>query len=238
MMSSFRALCLLIVIIQTSHAGDELDGRWQLSIEGRDRLEFGSELMAGGIELGWVTVLDFIIENKVFKLGSGKAELHPQITAYSRPEKVFSCHDVEGVFASRSGQSFSTPHLRYQSFPMVGKVESGLIHLTPFLDYPGNYYAVLYECTTGNPQGAWWMENSPRIARELGKRQNALVKVKGGDFSANVKEVKTIAPGPELSLPLVDGLEFSLTEEYGLRVMHYALKKLPVSGHVTHESDH
>ena len=228
MLSRFRALCLLIVTIQTAHAG-ALDGRWQLSIDGIDRLEFGSEFMAGGIELGWTTVLDFTIEDDVFMFGSGSAALKPGIGAYSRPEEMFSCHDVEGIFASRSGRSFSTPHLRYQSFPMQGRVENDMVHLNPRLDYPGNYYAVLYECTTSHPRGSWWMENSPLIARELGKRQNALVKVKGGDFSANVKEVKTIAPGPDLSLPLVDGLRFSVTREYGLRRMTYELKRLPAT---------
>jgi hypothetical protein len=229
MKGCFRALCLLIVTIQSAHAGD-VDGRWQLSIEGEDRLEFGSEMLAGGIRLSWVTVLDFTIENGLFVLGSGVANLHPAIESYSRPEKLFACHDVEGVFASRSGQSFHTPHLRYQSFPVVGRVENGSVQLNPRLDYPGNYYAVLYECTTTSAQGEWWIERSPRIARELGKRQNAQVKREHDTFSANIKEVKTIEPGPDLDLPLIDGLTFSISQDFGLRRMTYHLHRLDKSG--------
>ncbi len=219
-----RSLLLLILIIQPVHA--EFDGRWQLTILGRDRLEFGTEHLAGGLSLEWESVLAFSIENGLFKQGTGTARLLPDIVAVSRPDGMFACEQVSGTFANNNGQSFSTPHLRYKSFPLLGKVEKTMIRLNPHLDYPGNYYAVLYQCQTNNSLGSFWLEASPRIARELSKRQNALVNAKSGDYSAHVKEVKAIAPGPELEIPLVDGFQFSVTEEYGMRKLDYQLERI------------
>lgn len=224
MLLMIKPLILLILIIQSVHADN--DGRWQLTISGIDRLEFGTEHLAGGLQIQWLTTLEFTVSDDVFIHGTGTARLLPDITTYSRPDDLFDCTQVTGTFASNSGQSFSTPHLRYRSFPMLGKVSDNKIRLNPHIEYPGNYYAVLYECKTSNSQGSFWIDQSPRFARELSKRQNALVKQSGSIYSANIKEVKSIPPGPELVLPLVDGLSFSVTEEYGLRKLSYQLIRL------------
>lgn len=221
---TIRSLLLLILTIQPVHA--DPDGRWQLTIRGQDQLEFGTEFLAGGLKIKWLSILDFTIQQGVFVQGTGTARLLPEISPISRPEQMFECHQVSGTFANNNGQSFSTPHLRYRSFPMKGKLNEASVQLNPHLDYPGNYYAVLYECKTANSLGSFWLDNSPRIARELSKRQNALVEVKGSDYKANIKEVKNIAPGPELTIPLVDGLQFSVTQEYGLRKLEYRLERI------------
>lgn len=210
--------------MQSAYA--EVDGRWQLIISGTDQLEFGTEFLAGGLSIPWETVMEFNVKNSVFDKGTGTARLLPDITTYSRPEAMFDCQQEAGIFASNSGQSFSTPHLRYQAFPMLGEVKQGTVVLKPFLEYPGNYYAVLYECSTEDELGAIWLERSPRIARELGKRQNPQFKVDNDTYSVNIKEVKNIPPGPELSLPLVDGYEFKLTEDYGARKLNYRLIRI------------
>ena len=221
-----KSLFFLILTIQLAHA--DIDGSWKLTISGQDQLEFGTEHMAGGLTLKWMSVLEFSIKDGLFDHGTGTARLLPEIITTSRPPDMFDCDQVTGTFASNSGQSFSTPHLRYQSFPMLGKVIDDSIRLNPHLDYPGNYYAVLYECKTDNALGSFWLEQSPRIARELSKRQNALLKTNDLTYSANIKEVKTIAPGPEIKLPLIDGLNFSLSQEYGLRKLEYRLQKKTV----------
>ena len=220
----YKSLILLIVSIQTIDA--DQNGRWLLTISGVDRLEFGTEQLAGGLTVPWETRLEFTIKNGAFNQGTGNARLLSDIATFSRPKDMFDCQQVTGVFASNSGQSFSTPHLRYQAFPMLGKVIGDKIQLMPYLEYPGNYYAVLYQCSTRDSLGSFWLERSPRIARELSKRQNAEVKQVGSEFSAHIKEVKSIPPGPDLVLPLVDGLELSLTQEYGLRTIEYSLQRI------------
>ncbi len=206
------------------------DGRWLLQIEGSDQLEFGLENLAGGIRLRWRSELEFRIEEGRFVRGSGRAELLPEVAPVSRPEGYFDCAPSEGVFASRSGQSFDMPHLRYRSFPMRGQVEATdegwRVNLNPDLKYPGNYIAVIYRCRTEAEQGAVWLDASPRIARELGKRQNPEIERNDGVFSVKVKEVKTLPPGPMLQLPLQDGLEFVLDSEFGLRRVRYRLERL------------
>jgi hypothetical protein len=219
-----KSLFFLILSIQIVHA--DINGRWKLTISGEDYLEFGTENLAGGLVINWLSNLEFTIRHGLFVQGTGTARLLPGIVGTSRPEDMFDCAQVSGTFANNSGQSFSTPHLRYRSFPMLGKVVDDSIRLNPHLEYPGNYYAVLYECKTRNSLGSFWLEQSPRIARELSKRQNALVDVTEAVYSANIKEVKTIAPGPEMEMPLVDGLSFSVTQEYGLRKLEYRLKKI------------
>ena len=230
---SGRALLVLILIIMPLPlyaAENGSDGRWLLEIDGRDQLEFGMENLAGGIVVRWRTALEFRIENGRFLRGSGRAELMPDVEPVSRPEGVFTCALNEGVFVSRSGQTFDMPHLRYRSFPMRGRVEQGeagtRVILQPELKYPGNYLAVMYRCTTDHQQGALWLEASPRIARELGKRQNAQARVEDGRYRATVKEVKTLPPGPLLELPLQDKLELTLESEFGLRRLRYRLQRL------------
>ncbi len=226
-------LVLLILVMSTGPLLAQqlpVDGRWLLRIDGRDQLEFGLENLAGGIRLNWSSSLEFRIENGRFLRGSGRAELLPEMEPVSRPEGVFDCAPSAGVFASRSGQSFEIPHLRYRAFPMRGEVRNGeqgwRVRLQPDLKYPGNYVAVMYRCSTDHEQSEVWLEASPRIARELGKRQNAETRQDEGGFQVTVKEVKTLPPGPLLELPLQDGLEFTLDSEYGLRRLRYRLDRL------------
>ena len=224
MVRLLQLLILLIISIRPVYA--DTDGQWELTLSGEDRLEFGTERLAAGLNIRWQTVLHFSIENGQFKQGTGKAQLQPEITPYSRPDGMFECNLVNGIFASNRGQSFATPHLRYQAFPMLGKVVGERIQLNPYLEYPGNYFAILYECRTDNSLGEFWIERSPRVARELNKQQNAGVKVVDSVYIASIKEVKNIPPGPEIDLPLTDGLSFSVSQEYGLRRVTYHLQKL------------
>ena len=191
-----KSLVFLILIIQLAygHAQADPDGRWQLSINGVDKLEFGSQFLAGGMIVGWESILEFSIKDGRFEQGTATAHLTPDIQALSRPAQIFDCKQVTGTFASRTGSSFSTPHLRYQAFPLTGQVIGEKVELAPFLEYPGNYFAIMYQCQTEDSRGETWIERAPRVARELGRRQNAETSVKDGFYRAKVKEVKVIAP--------------------------------------------
>ena len=224
MQQIFGLLIILIVSIQTANAVE--DGRWVLTIIGFDNLEFGTEHLAGGLNIQWKTELEFNIKNSQFGQGTGRASLVGEITTFSRPEDMFDCKLEKGTFASRSGMNFSMPHLRYKAFPLTGKMVGETVHLNSFLEYPGNYYAVLYHCQTDNELGSFWIERSPRIARELSKRQNTATSFEEGIYHANIKEVKSISPGSQLELPLVDGLKFSVTQQFGLTRQDYALNRI------------
>ncbi|MCP4076336.1 MAG: hypothetical protein GY744_09145 [Gammaproteobacteria bacterium] len=221
MQSFFGLLILLIVSIPPVQAVE--NGRWKLTITGFDKIEFGTEKLAGGLNIHWQTELEFKIDDNRFIQGTGVARLLDDITTFSRPAEMFNCELVNGTFASRTGMSFSMPHLRYKAFPLAGKVMHDSVQLKPFLEYPGNYYAVLYQCETTNELGSFWVERSPRVARELSKRQNVMTKFEQGAYQANIKEVISISPGPQIEIPLIDGLSFSLSEQYGLRKLEYSL---------------
>lgn len=234
MIQFIKLLSILILVIHNAYAqsiqngntSNSINGRWQLTINGQDRIEFGTEQLAGGLNIAWQTWIEFTLENGLFVQGTGKAALKPDINTFSRPDDMFSCEQVTGTFVSSSGISFNTPHLRYQAFPVRGQMQGNSVVLNPYFEYPGNYYAVLYDCETDNTLGSFWLERSPRIARELGKRQNALLKTEDGVYSASVKEVKNIPPGPEMAFQLIDGNRFSLTQQSGLRTLHYSLEKI------------
>jgi hypothetical protein len=195
-------------------------------INGTDRLEFGSRFLAGGLDLEWQSILEFSVLDGRFELGTAKAQLMPNVEAFSNPPGMFDCSQVSGTFASRSGNSFSIPHLRYQGFPLTGRVIDGKVELTPFLEYPGNYYAIMYRCETADERGEVWADSAIRIARELGRRQNAEVETDNGRYRATIKEVKVIAPGPKLEIPLNDGFELALEQNYGARKLRYQLRRM------------
>jgi hypothetical protein len=219
-----KLLIFLIIIIHQAYANE--DGRWQLAISGQDQLEYGTQMLAGGLNIGWIIILEFSIKEGLFTQGSATARLLPGMSAFSRPPEMFECAQISGTFASRSGTSFSTPHLRYQAFPLSGKVTGDRVQLNPYLEYPGNYYAILYQCSTKNEMGDFWLERAPRVSRELGKRQNAHAKTEEGVFSVKIKELKSIPPGSKLEIPLIDGFKMSMEQETGARLVEYHLRRI------------
>ena len=68
-----KSLFFLILTIQLAHA--DIDGDWKLTIRGQDQLEFGTEHMAGGLTLKWMSVLEFSIKDGLFDHGTGTARL-------------------------------------------------------------------------------------------------------------------------------------------------------------------
>jgi hypothetical protein len=219
-----KLLIFLIIIIHQAYAIE--DGRWQLTISGQDQLEYGTQMLAGGLNIGWESILEFSIKQGRFEQGTSTARLLPNMSAFSRPPEMFECAQVAGTFASRSGVSFSTPHLRYRAFPLNGKVVGDRVELNPYLEYPGNYYAILYQCSTQNELGDFWLERAPRVSRELGKRQDAHSKTEQGAFSVSIKELKSIPPGSKLEIPLIDGFKISMQQDMGGRLIEYQLRRI------------
>lgn len=82
-------LILLIVSIPSAQAVE--NARWILTISGVDKLEFGTEKLAGGLHIEWQTMLEFSIQDGQFKMGTGKVEFVGDITGSSRPEDIFNC---------------------------------------------------------------------------------------------------------------------------------------------------
>lgn len=202
------------------------DGIWELLINGEDRLEFGTEFLAGGVQIHWRSNLRFEIRQGQFVRGSGTAELNSEVEPFSRPSGRFDCALQQGVFASKNGISFKMPHLRYRSFPVSGTVSGSTIELQPDFDYPGNYYAILYACETLDESGVFWLQSGERFARELGKRQSSITQVDQELFKVSVKEVKPIEPGETLSVPLQNGLQFDFSSEAEGRQLKYHLQKV------------
>lgn len=196
----------VIWLLGLSLAVADSDGRWRLTLDGSDRLAFGTRILAGGIIIGWQSVLEFQIRDGAFVQGSGRSRIVGDESPYSRPEGMFQCVQERGTFAAAGGKLSSTPHLRYRAFPVEGAVEAGdTVHLVPMMDFPGNYVAAIYRCETRNTLGDIWTARGDLVGRELGLRQNSSVELEAGVYSARVKEVRQISPDGELRLPLREG---------------------------------
>jgi len=221
-------ICVLLIFLPAfASIAQNIDGQWQLKITGKDQLEYGTQKLAGGLLMSWQTVIDFEIQQGQFLQGSGKTNLLPEILPFSRPDNMFQCKSIAGVYATRSGRSVEMPRLRYQGFPVAGEVVQNKVRLVPYIEYPGNHYAVMYQCETSDGLGEFWQDSAPRIATELSKRQNAISTFNGQVYSVKVKEVKNLPPGVELTIPLQSGWQIELNREYGARQVEYQLIKLP-----------
>lgn len=219
----------ILFIFSTNIKADSVDGQWEFVINGKDNLEFGTQFLAGGLTVSWTTTLLFTVKNGQFLLGTGKAQLHSNIEAFSRPEHTFTCDKIPGTYVSKNGLIFETPHLRYVSFPVSGqtqlkkKGEPIMMKLVHGMDYPGNYYGVLFECKTDKALGKNWLEQSPRVSKEKASRQSIDTKKENGFYIAKVKQVKSVAPGPELEIPLIDRWEMTLSDSFGESSLNYKL---------------
>lgn len=230
--SLIKLLCFFILgASYKAYSGElSLDGDWILEIKGKDQLEFGSQFLASGVIVEWQSDLIFSIKNGVLSSATGISVLKPEIKTYSRPENVFNCQIINGSYVSKSGQYYKTPHLRYERYPVTGNVIDNSraiskIRLIHGMDYPGNYYGVLFSCETEEEVGKIWLSQSPRVSKERGSRQSISVETSNNLFQAKVKQVKEIQPGSELVLPLIDGWEMSSSDAFGSTHVSYSLTK-------------
>jgi hypothetical protein len=74
-----RLLVFLIITIHQAYAIE--DGRWQLTITGQDQLEYGTQMLAGSLNIGWESILEFSIKQGRFEQGASTARLLPNMSA-------------------------------------------------------------------------------------------------------------------------------------------------------------
>lgn len=224
----FRLIICFLFLMGSSHA-DSIDGDWALSIKGKDNLEFGTQFLAGGLILNWTTTLLFSIKDGQFVLGTGLAELSSNITSFSRPENLIKCKTSSGTYVSQNGQIFKTPHLRYIRFPVSGQAQLKkmnspiMMKLVHGMEYPGNYYGVLFECKTKDGLGQAWLDQGPKVSKEKASRQSIETQIVNGFYIAKVKQVKAVAPGPELIIPMINHWQMTLSDSFGESTLQYQL---------------
>lgn len=227
---SFIVFIFALVVFQWGSAkADAIDGEWELRINGKDNLEFGTQFLAGGLTVKWTVSLLFRVKDGQYILGTGIAKLNSNVEPFSRPEKLFECDNIPGTYVSRNGQIFKTPHLRYLSFPVSGQVQlkkpnsPTMMKLVHGMEYPGNYYGVLFECKTKNDLGENWLVQSPRVSKEKASRQSIDTHEADGFYVAKIKQVKAVAPGPELMIPMIDQWQMTFSDSFGESSYHYQL---------------
>ncbi len=66
-----------------------------------------------------------------------------------------------------------------------------------------------YECETEDPRAGNWFAFAERGKQVLGKRQDAERRIEGDYRHARVREVATLPPEGSLTLPLIDGWQFT-----------------------------
>lgn len=226
-----KLLIVSLFLFVNSVSADVNDGNWELRISGKDNLEFGSEFLAGGLTVNWTTSIIFKIVDGHFFSGTGIANLDKSAVPYSRPEGIFTCNKISGTYVSKNGQIFETPHLRYVSFPVTGQVQlkqkesPHMIKLKHGMDYPGNYYGMLFECNTENDLGKIWLERSPRVSKEKASRQSIEINKIDKMYSAKIKQVKSVSPGAEIMIPLIDQWQMSFSDSFDESHVKYQLIK-------------
>ena len=227
----YYGFAFLLLLLSAVASADSIDGEWELRINGKDNLEFGTQFLAGGLTVNWSTTLSFQVTNGQFMMGSGIAKLDSNVESFSRPENLFECNNIYGTYVSGNGHIFKTPHLRYISFPVSGQTQLKqknspiMMKLVHGMEYPGNYYGVLFECKTQDSLGKTWLERSPRVSKEKASRQSIDTKKIDDFYVAKVKQVKAVAPGPELMIPMIDQWQMTLSDSFGQSIFHYRLLK-------------
>lgn len=217
-------ICLVMLLLTFPASADEQ--RWQLKISGHRSFLFGEEILGGGLRFRWEVLIDFAIRDDTYHLGSGSARWLDQVDPLSHPEGWFNCRQVEGTYLDSNLTLHETPRLRFTAFPVAGHLEQGRIRLRPAYNSPGNYLAVTYECVTDNPIADNWFAFAERGKQVLGKRQDAETRAEHDRRSARVREVASLPPASELTVPLQDGWTFAQGGEDGPSSARYLLQRL------------
>lgn len=190
-------------------AAAEIDGRWRLTIAGHNTYLFGEPQLGAGLRMPWEVVIGFRVNDGAFEVGHGRARLIGEATPLSHPPGWLSCLQVSGTYLDSSLTLHETPRIRFAAFPVAGEVNGQEIILRPGYRPPGNYLAVTYECETRDPRASEWFAFAERGKQVLGKRQDAERRVDGDLRHVRVREVATLPPEGSLTLPLIDGWQFT-----------------------------
>jgi hypothetical protein len=190
----------------------QINGEWQLTIRGTNLFFYGTRILTAGLYQDWEVIIDIHISNQQFDVASGKARLIGNPVPYSLPDNMFRCESIQGSYLDRGLHEVTTPHIRYEGFPVAGKLVGKRLTLLPDVEYIGNFIAMMYECQTENTLGSVWLERGRLSSKERGKRQDAKVKADGDHYTAKMKELQFVEPRGAIEIPLLDGFEFPASQ--------------------------
>lgn len=212
-LSQLTRLSLLFTLLSFASASanntKQLNGEWQLTVRGTSLFFYGTRILTAGLHQDWEVVIDIRIRNQQFDVASGKARLIGEPVPYSLPEDMFRCESIQGSYLDRGLHEVTTPHIRYEGFPVAGKLVGKQLTLLPDVVYIGNFIAMMYECQTDNTLGSVWLERGQLSSQERGKRQDAKVNTDGKRYSVKIKELQFMEPRGAIEIPLLDGLKFT-----------------------------
>lgn len=218
------ALWVTGIFFTLAHASS--DGMWRLTINGTSLFFYGTRVLTAGLEQDWRVVIDFQVKGNHFSVGSGKASLVGNPRPFSRPEGMFYCESTSGVYLDRGLHEVNTPHMRYKGFPVSGRITNKRVTLQPDVEYIGNFIAMMYECKTRSSVGDVWLERGRRSAIERAKRQDATRHYENNSYRVNVRELKFVEPRGPLTIPLIDGLSFSQSDQASFTEKTIRLERL------------
>jgi len=181
--------------------------------------------LTAGLKQRWEIDMEIHIRGGQFDVGSGKGKLLGPPEPYSRPEQMFSCKMLKGSYLDRGLNIMETPHMRYEGFPVAGKVINNHITLEPGIEYIGNFIAMIYECSTTHQLADVWLERGKLSALERAKRLGATVAVESNRTTIKVKEIQSMEPRGTIELPLIDGHRFRLNDQAAMSEVEYHISK-------------
>lgn len=203
-----------------------IDGEWHVKITGTNLFFYGTRILTAGLQQRWEIDMQIHIREGQFDVGSGKGRLIGKPEPYSRPEKMFVCKIIAGSYLDRGLNIVETPHMRYEGFPVAGKVVDDNIILEPGVEYIGNFIAMMYECSTSDRLADVWLERGRLSALERAKRLGVTVTMDGNRATVKVKEIQSMAPRGSMELPLIDGHRFRLYDQAAMSEVEYRVSKL------------
>lgn len=218
--------CLLLFGLCAPAAARQIDGEWQLTIRGTSLFFYGTRMLTAGLQQQWEVAITFQVSNQQFDIGSGKARLIGKPEPYSHPEGMFKCQSIEGVYLDRGLHEVTTPHIRYEGFPVAGQIAAGQVSLQPDVEYIGNFIAMIYECHTDKALGDVWLERGRLSSIERAKRQDGRESREDNHYQVNVKELQFMEPRGLIELPLVDGLRIKQRDQASFAEKTITLKYL------------
>lgn len=223
-----RAMACLLVLLtlpmaQAGYAGAE---RWRLSISGHHRYIFGDRAIHGYLQIPWEVELQFSLLDGRFSGGSGLARWFDRVEYGSRPQGWIECRLREGSYLDANLRLRKMPRVRFERFPLSGRLEQGVLQLQPGYSPPGNYLAIRYGCESDQAAAGNWFLYASRARNEEGRRQDAETSQQGDHREATISEVKALPPLDGVTLPLREGWHFQQGNEDSAYFARYRLERV------------
>lgn len=224
----FHGLLILFIVLSFASpvSAKSPDGEWQLTVKGSNLFFYGTRMLTAGLKQDWEVIINFHVKNQQFDIGSGKARLIGKPVPYSHPEGMFNCRSIEGIYLDRGLHEVTTPHIRYEGFPVAGQIAAGQVSLKPGVEYIGNFIAMMYECQTNNTLGDVWLDRGRRSSIERNKRQDAKHTSDEKHYKVKVKELQFIEPRGIVEIPLIDDLRLKQHDQASFAEKTFSLKHI------------